>query len=495
MADVSNIKDKVVHGVSWVGINSAVNAGSSILKVAVLTRLLDKSDFGLLTICCLFISLSSSLTDMGISAAVLHKQNIQKKVYHSLFWFNLMLGIGISLIIIACTPLIVDFYHDRRLWCLIPISTLDIVFNSITTLQRCILQKTMNFKVISIVQISANISGLVLSIIFALRDMGVYALLVSQIIASGMIASFFFYYGLVIGKTIGLSFVFSETLPFIRIGIFRVGSSLLYYITNNCDSILISFMFPLDTLGVYYLCKNLILHLYGIMQSAVTVFTPAFALYQDQKEKLALFFCQSVRSYAWIGFPVYTFVAIAAVPILRILYGESYGQYWIFLSLISLTYAMHSIQGISGALALAYGKTDWILCWEFFAAAVSSLIIAVIGYLTHSITVLVLSIFVFWFMTIFVLYPAFIVKRLLPVSWMQYWRTFVPVALLLAPPAFLFFLIRLLPAVLGILLCGVLFAGLYLFLTYIFMRNDFERGKGIVFSMIARRRAKNSIGG
>lgn len=70
-----------INGVKWTSLSAVVNACAKLGQISILTRFLRKEDFGLIAIAVLVISFTEIFMDMGISSAVLHKQDISKNVF------------------------------------------------------------------------------------------------------------------------------------------------------------------------------------------------------------------------------------------------------------------------------------------------------------------------------------------------------------------------------------------------------------------------------
>lgn len=69
-----------INGVKWTSLSAVVNACAKLGQISILTRFLRKEDFGLIAIAVLVISFTEIFMDMGISSAVLHKQDILSKM-------------------------------------------------------------------------------------------------------------------------------------------------------------------------------------------------------------------------------------------------------------------------------------------------------------------------------------------------------------------------------------------------------------------------------
>ena len=104
-----------INGVKWTSLSAVVNACAKLGQISILTRFLRKEDFGLIAIAVLVISFTEIFMDMGISSAVLHKQDISKNEYSSLYWFNIISGFVISVIICILAPWVAIYYNQPEL--------------------------------------------------------------------------------------------------------------------------------------------------------------------------------------------------------------------------------------------------------------------------------------------------------------------------------------------------------------------------------------------
>ena len=92
---MNEIKKGVVSGIKWTSLGTIIIAVVAILKLSILARFLDKADFGLMALVTFVMGFMNLFNDMGLTSAILHKQNITDKQYASLYWLN----IGFSIIL------------------------------------------------------------------------------------------------------------------------------------------------------------------------------------------------------------------------------------------------------------------------------------------------------------------------------------------------------------------------------------------------------------
>lgn len=78
-----------------------------------------------------------------------------------------------------------------------------------------------------------------------------------------------------IEKNVKLHFAFNDTKPFLSIGCYQIGSAVFDFFSRELDIILISNVYSLEMLGVYSLCKQLVLKIYYLINSILPkVVTP-----------------------------------------------------------------------------------------------------------------------------------------------------------------------------------------------------------------------------
>lgn len=82
------LKQKAITGVKWTTVSAVSLAVTQLLKISVLTRFLDKTDFGLMAIVMFVLGFTNLFVDMGLTSAILHKKEINENEYASLYWLN-----------------------------------------------------------------------------------------------------------------------------------------------------------------------------------------------------------------------------------------------------------------------------------------------------------------------------------------------------------------------------------------------------------------------
>jgi len=373
---MSSFTSKAIKGIKWTTVSVISNSVIRLLQVSILTRFLLKEDFGTIAIASLYIGFTELFLDMGLSVAIIHKQNIPKQHYSSLFWFNILTGFIILIFLWFTAPLVSKYYLDSSLTPIIRLLSLNVLISSIGRQHKTQRQKKLNFRFIAITDVLTAILTFGIAVLLAWAGYGVYSLVYSTIFGVLMPSMIYLIYGLWTDRNITFHFKFSETLSYLKIGIFQIGSSLLDYFARELDIFIISSTLGRDILGIYSLCKKIVIMLYGIISPIImNVLTPLFAEIQSSAKEMQSKFTKLIEIVATLNYPIFFGVALLAPGIIKILYGNAYVDYYLILSLLSINYGILSVSGVLTASQVALGRTDIGFYWTMYRIITSSLYI------------------------------------------------------------------------------------------------------------------------
>lgn len=348
----------VISGAKWMTISTIVSSIVGILRLSILTRFLDKSDFGIVAVLTLILGLTSMLSDMGFATVIMHKQDMNRRQFSSLFWIQLAVYFVLYFVIICFTKPISLFYNEPLLCYLIPLSLLDLLFIGFGKLYETVLQKNFQFRIIAIRNIVSCILSLLLAILLAFMDCGVYTLVISTLFASAFLSVWNFILG---QKHIKLQLCCSvkENIPLIKIGLYQTGTQIVDYLCTKLDVLIIGKFLGMEALGLYNLSKEFIFRFIQIINSIVNkVLTPAFAKIQNEKERMCMTYCYVMRSLTSLTFPVLTIVSIISVQIIEVLYGSGYKDAGLLTAILTLASVGTAVGNPVSNIIIATGRTD-----------------------------------------------------------------------------------------------------------------------------------------
>lgn len=402
-----SLKQKAVSGVKWNVVSQVSCTVIHLLRLAVLTRLLDKSDFGLIAIAMMVISFTEIFSELGMTVGIIHKQDITENQYSSVYWLNVMMSVLIFGIVWLISPLLASFYNEPILTTIIPLLGIQILFNAFGKMFQTIKSKNLDFDFISKVRIFSTFVGFVLAVVLAYVGWGIYSLVWAQVIQIGLNQTIFAIKGHGQMK-IHLHFKVSEISDFIKIGTFRLGSQILDFISSKLDVFLIGRFFGMEDLGIYNIAKDLIIRPFTMVNSLVGgVGAAVFAKIQDQMDRVKENFGKVVNLASFVCIPVYVAAFVYADTIVALMYAKEFASVASFLRILAFVGIESSISSQAGMLQVAFGRTDLGLKWTVLRVFISSAaIIAASKFDIYAVaygqlSISILSLFLFWMVVVY----------------------------------------------------------------------------------------------
>jgi PST family polysaccharide transporter len=170
----------------WATINQIGKMVIQFAGVAILSRLVSVSDFGLLAMAQLFTAFAVLIQDMGTSAAIIQRKELTQPLVSTVFWQNVIVGLALMLIVGGISPLAAILLKEPRLQDVLLALTFVFPLGSAATMQQAILQREGRMKDLARIEILTSLIGLGAGVGAALYGWGVYSLVVQQIVAAAL---------------------------------------------------------------------------------------------------------------------------------------------------------------------------------------------------------------------------------------------------------------------------------------------------------------------
>ena len=107
------LKHRTFSAVRWTTTAAVVRALLQLAQLAVLARLLAPEDYGLMAMVAVVLGFALVFTDLGVNSAYVQRQDVTPEQRSSLFWLNVAMGGGLTLLVLLCSPLIAGFFDAR----------------------------------------------------------------------------------------------------------------------------------------------------------------------------------------------------------------------------------------------------------------------------------------------------------------------------------------------------------------------------------------------
>lgn len=356
------LKDKTVKGVGWSAIDSFLGQGITFLVGLVLARILSPSEYGLIGLTTIFITVFNAIIDSGFSQAVIRKKDANNEDYNTMFITNMVLSVIMFLVLFFSAPAIARFFERSELVSLARVMGIILIINALSITQNTVLTKRIDFKTKTKASlISAILSGVV-GIGMAFMGYGVWALVGQQISKQ-------------LTNTICL-WVFNKWWPNFKFsrqsfrymwgfGWKMLASSLLDTTWGQLYQVVVGKFYSPATLGQYSRSKEYSSIFSSNIQSIVgRVSFPVLAEIQDDKERLANAYRRIIKTTMFVTAICMISMGAIAEPMIYCLIGPQWHQAATFLPLICISMSLYPLHAINLNMLKVQGRSDLFLSLE-----------------------------------------------------------------------------------------------------------------------------------
>ncbi len=371
----SELKNKVIKGVAWSTIEKICSALLQLVVSLVLLALLSPEDYGLMAIVAAFPAILMPLVDSGFSQALIRKKDVDDVDYSSVFYVNIAISVALYAALVAIAPACARFFSAPGFVQIAPILYLLIPINSFSNIQNAILQRTMEFRNLSLYVLVANAVSSGVAIWMALKGWGVWALVGQRL-------------GVVIVKTalmwLGSSWRPKWLFSLERIrAMFRYGSRILlsdlvsnvYYQISN---LFIGRFYTKADLG-YYDRGNKIKEM-PVTSTIMAVLNVTFSAFSRQKEDKAKLYNNARKVYiiwAFVMFPLMCGLIAVAEDMFRVLLPEVWLPAVPYLRILSIAGLLAPLSVISFNLVKVCDDGNVIFRIEFLKKLIATAILTI----------------------------------------------------------------------------------------------------------------------
>ena len=164
---MESLKEKTAKGLFWGGMNNGIQQLLGFVFGILLARKLDPSDYGLIAMITIFSLIATALQNSGFSTALVNQKEQKASDYNAVFWFNILMGGTIYLILFFSAPLIADYYHEPRLVALCRYAFIGLLFSCSGVAQAAYLFKNLRAKQLAKASIIATLVSSTIAVVMA----------------------------------------------------------------------------------------------------------------------------------------------------------------------------------------------------------------------------------------------------------------------------------------------------------------------------------------
>jgi teichuronic acid exporter len=320
--DVIELKKKASSAVFWNFSGTLMKQGITFVISIFLARLLSPEDFGILGMATVFISLTQSFTDFGMTSGLIQKKEPSEVQYNTVFYINLGVSFILMVLMISFSGLIATYYNNSEVGKIARFVSYSFVLNAINGVQNAQLTKALANKVKTIAALaSALVTGL-MGILLAYHGYGVWSLVYATLVGNVVSTLYIWFSSSWRPKAL---FDFSEVKPLLNYGSKMFASGLLDNIYTRLDVLIIGKIFSPATLGFYFRAVSLNQLITKYTSGALHgVFFPVISHLQYDKDAQLRVISKSLHIISFLTFMLMGFLYLTAYEVFVILFTEKW---------------------------------------------------------------------------------------------------------------------------------------------------------------------------
>lgn len=346
----------------------------SIVVYLVLAKLLSPVDFGLVAIAAVWIAVSTLFLDSGFGTALIQKKDAGDEHYSSVFVVNICAGFFVYLLIYLGSPALSSYYKQPELIDILRVMAISVIFTAIASTKISIAQKAMNFRMLTIRDVSAVLAGGCGGILAALYGYGVWSL-VLQAVTTSVILS------LITWKVVAWNpNLFLVSLRSIKdlwgfsSKIFLFG--LLKLLSQSVDIILIGLLLNPAAVGLYaFSTKTIIMPISSIRAAYGAYLFPRFSTIQGDTVKISFEYTDSIKRISYFVTPILLVAYFLSDDAIVNFFDKPWHSAIELIRIVTFVALMQSVIAPIGELIKAIGRPGLLVLWGggFTAASVCAI--------------------------------------------------------------------------------------------------------------------------
>lgn len=351
-----SVRAQVLSGLKW---TAGAKLGGQIITWGItifVMRLLSPEDYGLQAMASVFVAFLLMMAEFGLGPALVQTQDVDEFKLRQALGIVIVVNISLMIALNVLAPAIVRFFGDARLLPILRVLSLQFPIIAISVIPDVLLQRKLEFRNRSLIDLSAAVFGSVFTLTLAFAHYGVWALVLGNLFASVWRAA-----------AVNMVEPFPRLPSFSGAGMRSLLSfggnisiaRLLWFFFTQADVLIVGKLLGKEMLGLY----SVAMHLASLPVQRVSaimnqVAFPVFSRFQDDRGNLSGYLLKAVRALSFFAFPVLWGISSTANEIVPLFLGPHWKEAILPLQLLSLMMPLRMVANFLPTATDALGRPD-----------------------------------------------------------------------------------------------------------------------------------------
>ncbi|MEZ2697013.1 lipopolysaccharide biosynthesis protein [Hafnia alvei] len=351
----------IFNNLKWNAVSQIFKILTQVISMVYLARLIPPAEYGIMAMATVITNFALLFRDLGTSAAIIQKENLDESVITAVFWLNTFLGLAVSIIIIFVSPLLSHVYNQPQLIGILMFLSLNFFISGTSSLHLALLERKSKFNIIAKIEIFSFSLALIIAIIMATQGFGVYSLVCQSLSSTFVSACLLWYTSPWRPKSKPQSILINlkEIYKFSsQLSLFNI----INYFSRNLDSFLIGKYMSASTLGSYNLAYRIMLFpLTSLTFIANRSLFPILSQKKNNYRDIENIYLNTIYLIWFITLPFIVIISSLNDMFVLTIFGHNWEVTAEVLIWLAPTAIIQSVLSTTGTIFMSQGRTGILL--------------------------------------------------------------------------------------------------------------------------------------
>jgi O-antigen/teichoic acid export membrane protein len=290
------------------------------------------------------LALAVVFNDLGISATLVQREALDDRFVRTLATISYLLGTCVGIAVFLSAPVVASFFNEPALVQIVQALAIVFPISSLCMVPDALLWRSMAFRRRAIIELIAAVGGALVTLLLALRESGVWAL-VSGVIASAVLrtAITLVSHGGIVPPTRQ----FGVGLETVRFGAWLFAEKLAFVVYSRTDVAVVGRILGAEQTGILSVANTIAtLPVQKVNGTLNDLALPAFSRVGQTGKSLGNYLDTTIAWLALIACPVFFGISAVSEPLVKAVLGVKWTPAAPVLHLLALVVPLQMIANI-----------------------------------------------------------------------------------------------------------------------------------------------------
>jgi O-antigen/teichoic acid export membrane protein len=359
-----SLAGSVATSLKWKFGSQALREATRLTVAIILARILTPEEWGLAAIALVVAALLELIPD-SVSGGLVQRSRISEHDRSTIFWTALGLGVGVSLLGVAGSGAIAEFFGEPEARNLIAAVSVGLAITSLGVVPESLLMRDLDYRSLELRHMAATGVGAATALTLAFAGAGAWAIVGNALawVATSVTLLWAF-----VRWRPRLTFSRASFSSLGSYGLRMFGSQALTFAQLGGDKVLVGRYLGAASLGTYAFSFNLMFTpIVNIAFPIQNVLFPAFSTIQEDEDRLRAAWLRGKRVTVAVLAPLFLTVLVIAPDLIPVVFGSKWDDAIPVLQLLCVAGVGYALLTQNPTLLLVRNEMRTLLRWSAFA--------------------------------------------------------------------------------------------------------------------------------